>query len=59
MKLSMAEVKPKIGGIQTSSMHHPRTAAFVYSSSVSGRRFKISTVSTTDMPRFNLPPGTL
>jgi len=58
MILSMTEVKPKTG-IQTSSTHHPSTAALMYSSSVSGRRFKISTVSTTDKPRFNLPPGTL
>lgn len=40
-------------------MPHPRTAALVYSSSVKGRSLRISTLSTTDIPRLSLPPGTL
>jgi hypothetical protein len=40
---------------RTSSMHHPRRAALRYSSSVSEVPFKISTVSTTEIPRLSLP----
>ena len=39
----------------TSSIHHPRMAAFRYSSSVNLDPLMISTVSTTEIPRFNFP----
>lgn len=43
----------KVG--RTSSMHHPRMAARLYSSSVRLLPLRISTVSTTEMPRLSLP----
>lgn len=36
-------------------MHQPRMAARLYSSSVRGEPLRISTVSTTEMPRLSLP----
>lgn len=41
--------------VLTSSMHQPRMAAFMYSESVKVSPLRISIVSTTDMPLFNLP----
>jgi len=43
----------------TSSTDHPRMAALKYSSSVNSDPLRISAVSQTDNPRFNLPVGQL
>ncbi len=40
---------------QTSSIHQPKIADLVYSASVNELPFKISTVSTTEIPRLSLP----
>jgi hypothetical protein len=60
---SISAFKPESGSChlprRTNSMHQPRMAARLYSSSSSGEPLTISTVSTVAMPRFNLPPGVL
>ena len=43
----------------TSSTHQPRIAAFSYSSSVKVVPLRTSSESTTEMPLFSFPPGTL